>query len=67
MIKTKRKLNKQAIINLRRYVVRGGQGWHYYPDGAIVQATEAPTVYGSLDCVCLKSGLRQIVRCKNLI
>lgn len=67
MIKSKRKLNKQAIINLRRYVINGGQGWHYYPNGTVVQVTTPPSVYGSVECICLKTGLLQIVRSKNLI
>lgn len=67
MIKSKRKLNKQAIINLRRYAIRGGQGWHYYPEGTVVQVTTPPSQYGSVECTCLQTGLIQIVRSKNLI
>jgi len=67
MIKTKRKLNKQAIINLRRYVVVSNtEHFHYFKVGDIVQRTEGPTGTGNFFCTRLRDGLTQHINPREL-
>lgn len=67
MIKAKRKLNKLAIINLRRHaVISNDEYFHYFAVGDIVQRTEGPSGTGNFFCTRLRDGLTQHINPREL-